>query len=108
MILTDGGVVTAHTRADVTLLTPAGRRPTAFADSSKRYGYTPVSPTSTMVTSRGSLVEAGVGVFQSTYNVFLVILVEQSLHNLKPLDATLSPLSIFFNRQFQNGRQRNA
>ena len=55
-----------------------------------------------------SLVKAGVGVFQSSYNVFLVILVEQSLQNPKPLDATLSPLSIFFNWQIQNGRQRDA
>ena len=37
----------------------------------------------------------GLGVFQSTYNVFLVILVEQSLLNPEPLDAALSPLSIF-------------
>ena len=42
-----------------------------------------------------SLVESGVGVFQSTYNVFLVILVEQGLQNPKPPDATLSPSAFF-------------
>ena len=55
-----------------------------------------------------SLVEAGVGVFQSTYNVFLVILVEQSLQNPKPIDATLSPLSIFLLAKFKmaaNGKR---
>ena len=57
--------------------------------------------------SGGRIQMYGLGVFQSTYNVFLVILVEQRLLNPKPLDATLSPLSIFVMGKIPKGANVN-